>query len=132
MVSRVLTREGADPRVMAMFYKAVVQSVLSYGCETWVVTPRVLAAQEGFQNRMARRLLGMMPIYLPREDQWDYPLIEEAREAAGMSTAGQYIKVRRDTLVQNIAARPILELCSAAEKQSGQPYNCLYRLEQLE
>jgi len=39
VVSRVWTREGADPRVMAMFYKAVVQSVLLYGCETWVVTP---------------------------------------------------------------------------------------------
>ena len=132
MVSRVLTREGADPRVMGMFYKAVVQSVLLYGCETWVVTPRVLAALEGFHNRMARWLSGMTPIYLPQEDWWDYPPIEEAREAAGMFTADQYIKVRRDTLVQNIATRPILELCRAAEKQSGQPYNRLYWWEQLE
>ena len=49
-----------------------------------------------------------------------------------MFTADQYIKVRRDTLVQNIATRPILELCRAAEKQSGQPYNRLYWWEQLE
>jgi hypothetical protein len=36
-VSRVLAREGASPRVLAMFYKVVVQSVPLYGCETLVV-----------------------------------------------------------------------------------------------
>jgi len=33
-VSRVLAREGADTRVSGMFYKAVIQSVHLYGCET--------------------------------------------------------------------------------------------------
>jgi hypothetical protein len=58
----------------------------------------------------------MTPIYLPREDRWDYAPIGEAREAAGMLTADKYIKVHRDTLVQNIITRPILKLCRAAEK----------------
>jgi hypothetical protein len=33
-ISRVLTREGATPRVSAMFYKVVIQTVLLYGSET--------------------------------------------------------------------------------------------------
>ena len=53
-VSRVLTREGAAPKVMGMFYKAVVMSVLLYGVETWVVSSPMLQALRGFHNRVAR------------------------------------------------------------------------------
>jgi len=58
MVSRVLACKGADARISAMFYKAVVQSVLLYSSETWVVTPAVLKVLEGFHHRVARQLLG--------------------------------------------------------------------------
>ncbi len=37
--STVLTREGANPKAMGYFYQAVVQSVLLFAIETWVVTP---------------------------------------------------------------------------------------------
>ena len=33
----LVRQEGADPRVVAMFYRAVVQAVLLYGSETWVL-----------------------------------------------------------------------------------------------
>jgi len=54
-----------------MFYKAVIQSVLLYGCETWVITPTVLQALAGFQNRMARRLCGKRPYFPPLEGPAD-------------------------------------------------------------
>jgi len=118
-VSRVLTRDGADPRVCSMFYKAVAQSVLLYCCETWVVTPRVLKVLEGFHHRVARRLSGMRPRYLPREDRWDYPPLEEAMEKAGLYSVQHCIGVRQNTLADNVATRPILELSMEAERQSG-------------
>ena len=34
---RILTRDGATPMVSGMFYKAVVQSILLFGLETWVL-----------------------------------------------------------------------------------------------
>ena len=34
----LLQQEGADPRVAAMFYRAVVQAILLYGSETWVLS----------------------------------------------------------------------------------------------
>ena len=37
-MSRILTREGAAPRVSGLFFKAVVQAVLLSGSETWVLT----------------------------------------------------------------------------------------------
>jgi hypothetical protein len=35
-IGRILSRKGANPRSMATFYKAIVQSVLLYGSESWV------------------------------------------------------------------------------------------------
>ena len=37
-LKRILSREGADKRVSGSFSKAVVQQVLLFGAETWVVT----------------------------------------------------------------------------------------------
>ena len=39
---------NTTPRVAAKFYKAVVQSVLLYGSETWNLSRAVLAQLEGF------------------------------------------------------------------------------------
>jgi hypothetical protein len=41
-VSRVLTRNGASPKMMGKFYTAVlVRSVLLYGSETWVLSEKM-------------------------------------------------------------------------------------------
>ena len=38
-MSRILIREGARLRVSGFFFKSVVQSMLLFGAETWVVNP---------------------------------------------------------------------------------------------
>ena len=40
-MSRILSREGSRPQVSIFFLKAIVQSVLLFGAETWVVTPNM-------------------------------------------------------------------------------------------
>ena len=119
MVSRVLRREGASPRVSGMFYKAVVQSVLLFGSETWVVSDAMRKALEGFHHRVARQLTGKQPRYLPAEDRWVYPPIAEALEEAGLYTMEEYLSVRRNRLVDYVATRPIFNLCGSAERLSG-------------
>ena len=37
-LSRVLSREGADPKVSRVFYIALTYAVLLFGSETWVLT----------------------------------------------------------------------------------------------
>ena len=38
-LTRILSREGADKRMSGTFFRAVVQQVLLFGAETWVLTP---------------------------------------------------------------------------------------------
>ena len=40
-LSRILGMEGATARISGTFFKSVVQQVLLFGAETWVVTPRM-------------------------------------------------------------------------------------------
>ena len=47
-LTKILSREGADKRVSGNFFKAVVQQVLLFGAETWVLTPRIERELESF------------------------------------------------------------------------------------
>ena len=40
-MGKLLRREGAEPRVSAIFYRAVVQTVLLFGAETWVLSEEI-------------------------------------------------------------------------------------------
>ncbi len=55
-VGQVLQADNTPPKVSAKFYKAVVQSVLLYGSETWNVTQTTLARLEGFHIRAAYQM----------------------------------------------------------------------------
>ena len=44
---KLLQREGEEPRVYAMFYQAVVQAVLIFGAETWVLLESMSRKLEG-------------------------------------------------------------------------------------
>jgi hypothetical protein len=52
----VLTVENTPPKVSAKFYKAIVQSVLLYGRETWNLMTIALAQLEGFHICAAYRM----------------------------------------------------------------------------
>ncbi len=55
-VGQVLTAENIQPKVGAKFYKAVEQSVLLYGSETWNLTTTALTRLEGFHIHAAYRM----------------------------------------------------------------------------
>ena len=40
-LSLILRQEGADPKVLGNFFIAVMQAVLLFGAETWLLTPRM-------------------------------------------------------------------------------------------
>ena len=86
-----------------MFYKSIVQSVLLYGCETWVINQHMLHVLEGFHHWVARRISGLMPHYLPRADKWVYPPIEDALSAASLFSIQHYISVQQNTLAESVA-----------------------------
>ena len=57
-MTRILSREGADPRVYVFFFKSVVQAVLLFGSEIWAVTLCMGRALGGFQDQVSQQLTG--------------------------------------------------------------------------
>ena len=53
---RILSREGADPKILGLFLKSAVQAVLLFGAETWVLTPWMKRSLSSFQHRFVQRL----------------------------------------------------------------------------
>ena len=56
-LGKLLRREGAEPQVSAMFYLAVVQIVLLWGAETWVLA-----------EEMSRKMYGVHMVFLKADN----------------------------------------------------------------
>ena len=82
-LTRILSREGADKRVSGTFFKAVVQQVLLFGAETWVLTPRIERALDSFMQGAARRITGRQP-RRGWEGKWYYPPSGGGHEGGGV------------------------------------------------
>ena len=65
-ISRLMGREGADSHTPGQFYPTIVQAVFIFDVATWLVTPFVIMALEGFLHRVSRWILGKKP------QQWAY------------------------------------------------------------
>ena len=90
-MTRILIMEGAEPRVSGFFFKSVVQAVLLFGLEAWVVTPCMGRVLGGFQNQAAQRLTGRLPQH-KTDGNWEYTSASTAREEAGFQTMEDYIR----------------------------------------
>ncbi len=49
-VGQVLWNENLSPFIAAQFYQAVVQAILLYGSEMWVISQTAMARLEGFHT----------------------------------------------------------------------------------
>ena len=92
------------------FLKSVVQSVLLFGLETWVATPRMGMALGMFQDQVARRITGRLLRQKP-DGKWTYTSAATAREEVGILTMEDYIRWRQNTVTQYIDTRSLLDLC---------------------
>ena len=117
-LSRILGREGVTARIYGTFFKSVVQQVLLFGAETWVVTPRMERALSGFLHGAARRLTGRQA-RRGRNGTWNYPSLEGAMREAGLTDIGKSTANRQNTVAQYIATRPLLDLCKEDRAREG-------------
>ena len=81
-MSRIHSREGEAPQVSRLFFKAVVQAVLLFVAETWVITSRMSKALGGGQTQVEIRLTGRIPRWKP-DGRCRYTPAEAAREEVG-------------------------------------------------
>ena len=83
MVSGVMVKAGATVQSKSMLYKEVVQAVLIYGGNIWVVTDAMMKVMELFHHRIAQRISGKMT-WRVRVEGWESIPVEEALEAVGL------------------------------------------------
>ena len=57
-LTRILVQDGANPRVLGIFFNVVVQTVLIFGSETWVLTPCMIQSLGSFQHGVASQITG--------------------------------------------------------------------------
>ena len=57
----ILGRDGADTWTLGCFYVTVVQAILLFRSQTWVLTLHIKRILGGFHHRVARRISGKMP-----------------------------------------------------------------------
>ena len=98
----ILGREGATKRVSGNFFKAVVQQVLLFGAETWVVSPMMERALSTFLHGAARGITGRQP-RRGRDGKWHYHSLEGTMEEAGLTDIQTSIQRRQNTVAQYIA-----------------------------
>ena len=110
----LIRREGADPRVAEMFYRAVVQAILLYGLEKWVI----LAAMENKVERTDTVFLRNITEKQERwilDRTWETTRAEVVQEAEGTKSVMNYIGRSQATVAQWLELRPILEVCKGEE-----------------
>jgi hypothetical protein len=54
----ILSKERADIKSMTSIYKAILQAVLLYGAESWVITTGMQQKLESFHHRCSRYITG--------------------------------------------------------------------------
>ena len=86
-LGKLLSREGADPIVSANFYQALVQVVLLFGAETWVLTEMMLQKMEGVHVSFLRKVTGMSVSKLG-VDTWKKEEAERVLQATGKKCLG--------------------------------------------
>jgi exonuclease III len=109
-MSRVLAAEGASPKVMGYFYKAIIQAVLLYGSESWTLPDRIIKKFRSFHARVARYITGRHIRELEDGTYFCPPTVEVLNEA-GLETMDEYMLRRRQTIRGFVRHRTIYETC---------------------
>lgn len=66
----ILACDKVSPQISALFYRAIIQLVLLYTCETWMVDECKLHLLSNFHHSVARPLTGHQPQRDPAMGEW--------------------------------------------------------------
>jgi hypothetical protein len=99
---RILTGDGIRTRTLARFYVTVVQAVLLYGSETWVLSQRSRRRLDTFHHRCARFIANEHIRQLPT-GEWLTPHSADVLERCGLSPISTYIAKRKTHLLNTYA-----------------------------
>ena len=91
-IGKFLRREGADPKFLANFYHAVVQAVLLFGADTWVLSAPMVQRLEVAYVGFLRKVIGKKAKRL-RDGLWQQAasktVLQGGRDTAALDICGQ-------------------------------------------
>ena len=96
MADVILGWEGSEPKV-----SGVLQAVLLFGSETWILNPRMELYLGSFQHRVGRQIKRKQP-RRRGEGGWDYPPLASGMEEAVFEDIGVFIQNRQNMVAQYI------------------------------
>ena len=91
--------------------RAVVQAILLYGSEMWVLSVSMAKKVEGTHTGFLLLITGKRVRRLG-DGTGGSPGAEGVREAAGTQSARIYIEIRQATVEQWVALGPLFEVCA--------------------
>ena len=87
----LIRQEGEEPRVLEIFYRAVVQAIILYGSETWVLLASMANMVEETHTEFLQLITGKRLRRL-EDETWETPRSEVVREATGTNLTRTYIE----------------------------------------
>jgi hypothetical protein len=95
---------------VASIYRAVVQAVLLYGAESWVLTKAMEQTLQSFHHRCARYITEQH-IRQNKDESWTCPPSAYVLNLTGFLPIQEYIKNRRKSVEKYVFSRPIYQQC---------------------
>ena len=106
--------DNVTPKIMATVYKTVVQSILLYGAETWVLNKMMIRKLDSFHRRCARCII-REHFRENADGTWTYPSSDGVLQRAGLETMEEYIRRRKTTVAQFAMENQIFQKCYESE-----------------
>jgi hypothetical protein len=125
-IGRILSREGANPRTMATFYKAIVQSTLLYGAESWTLTKRMMKNLRSFHQRCARHITGRNIRQDIETGEWICPDSKTTLREAGLWTIEEYMERRKNTVMKFAQGRSIYQRCMNSQPVANSAHRIVW------
>ena len=102
-------RTNGNPKIMSIFYKVIIQSVLLYGSESWVISKHAHKKLQSFHRRCARFITGRHIKVV--DEKWIYPDSKTTMEMADLLPIEEYIQKRKETVKIFTEERKIYSAC---------------------
>ena len=107
---KILSREGAKPKTMGVFYRTIVQAILLFGSETWSLTKCQMAMVRSFHNQCTRNITRRWN-YKKEDGTWFIYDMKETLQKAGLQPVEEYIARRKRTIMPYAQNRAIFRNC---------------------
>jgi hypothetical protein len=119
-LGKILSKEKANSKAMASIYKTVIQAVLLYGSESWVLNSDMERKLQSFHRRCARFITGQH--IRPNQDgTWTCPSSEEVLSQAGLWTIQEYIQRRKNTVKKFAFSTSAYQTCKTSRPLASNP-----------